>query len=547
MQKGLLLIVCFVLTFASSAQFDQIEEQIKSKPQSEETAIWLCDTAFSLHRKDPQLAQKIAELAKEKATLWKSDLALAKSNHVLGVTFWIRDEYEEALSYYLEALNYYEDLNQERGMAIINMNIGIIYDDLDQTNRSKQFYRKSEQQFRSIQDSTNLARVLNNTAVALRRSDEIDSALNYYKECLAIRLTLNDSSNIASTYNNIANLYIEKDSDIKFEDAEFAYDNLIAALKYVDHNDRTYVLTQVNMGKALTILGRFDQAEAYLEEALFEAKKKNYRIIEQWAFEYFARLYQKKGDYKSAYEYYSKSVQIDKELRNEEVNMQIDELNIKYETEKRDRQLAELERQKAIDQGIRNLLMIGITSVILVALLLILFVSQKRRKDKLAAKLKLQEMANELNIKNKEIASYTMSFLQKNQLMEELKEQINTLKKSSDISTNKELTRINRIVDNTFRSDEEWKTFQVTFDQMHDGFFKDLKKEFPDISNAELKLCALLRLNMNLKESAKILGIAADSVKTARYRLRKKLGLKTEDNLVDFLIQFEDTTKATSD
>ena len=74
---------------------------------------------------------------------------------------------------------------------------------------------------------------------------------------------------------------------------------------------------------------------------------------------------------------------------------------------------------------------------------------------------------------------------------------------------------------------------------MHDGFFKDLKQAFPEVSNAELKLCALLRLNMNLKESAKILGIAVDSVKTARYRLRKKLGLKTEDNLVDFLIQFE--------
>ena len=148
-------------------------------------------------------------------------------------------------------------------------------------------------------------------------------------------------------------------------------------------------------------------------------------------------------------------------------------------------------------------------------------------------------MSNEVTAKNKEIASFTMSFLQKNQLMEELKEQINELKKTSDISTNKELSRINRIVDNTFKSDEERKTFQITFDQMHDGFFKDLKQAFPDVSNAELKLCALLRLNMNLKESAKILGIAVDSVKTARYRLRKKLGLKTEDNLVDFLIQFE--------
>jgi len=49
----------------------------------------------------------------------------------------------------------------------------------------------------------------------------------------------------------------------------------------------------------------------------------------------------------------------------------------------------------------------------------------------------------------------------------------------------------------------------------------------------------IIRLNLNLKESAPILGISPTSVKTARYRLRKKLGLSTEENLVDFLIQID--------
>ncbi len=77
------------------------------------------------------------------------------------------------------------------------------------------------------------------------------------------------------------------------------------------------------------------------------------------------------------------------------------------------------------------------------------------------------------------------------------------------------------------------------FEELHEGFFYKLKQHFPDLGNAELKLCALLRLNMNMKESSRVLGISSDSVKTARSRLRKKLGLNTEDNLVDFLISFD--------
>ena len=89
------------------------------------------------------------------------------------------------------------------------------------------------------------------------------------------------------------------------------------------------------------------------------------------------------------------------------------------------------------------------------------------------------------------------------------------------------------------RIDQDWENFKIMFEQVHEGFFVRLKASYPDLGNAELKLCALLRLNLNLKESSQILGISSDSVKTARSRLRKKLQLSQEDNLVDFMIMFD--------
>jgi DNA-binding CsgD family transcriptional regulator len=67
-------------------------------------------------------------------------------------------------------------------------------------------------------------------------------------------------------------------------------------------------------------------------------------------------------------------------------------------------------------------------------------------------------------------------------------------------------------------------------------FYTRLKQNYPEISANDLKICALIKLNLSIKEMAAILNISPDSVKTARHRLRKKLQLSTEENLTDFIL-----------
>jgi len=71
---------------------------------------------------------------------------------------------------------------------------------------------------------------------------------------------------------------------------------------------------------------------------------------------------------------------------------------------------------------------------------------------------------------------------------------------------------------------------------LNKNFYTRLKQKYPDISTNDLKICALIKLNLSIKEMASILNISPDSVKTARHRLRKKLQLNTEDNLTDFIL-----------
>jgi len=170
-----------------------------------------------------------------------------------------------------------------------------------------------------------------------------------------------------------------------------------------------------------------------------------------------------------------------------------------------------------------------------------LYESQKAldRAELNNARLRQGQLQKELEFKTKELTTSALNFIQKNSLMQELKDKIKEIQSKSDHGLSRELNKLQHIVDHSFNLDDDWDEFRMYFEQVHHDFLGNLKKRFPDLTNKELRLCALLRLNLNIKETTSLLGISAESVKVARYRLRKKLGLVTEENLTDFLRHIE--------
>ena len=85
---------------------------------------------------------------------------------------------------------------------------------------------------------------------------------------------------------------------------------------------------------------------------------------------------------------------------------------------------------------------------------------------------------------------------------------------------------------------EVWEEFEFRFQQVHRSFYENLQSRFPELSPAEIKLAAFLRLNMTTKDIASITGQSVKSLEVARARLRKKLGITNQDiNLVNFLLE----------
>ena len=154
------------------------------------------------------------------------------------------------------------------------------------------------------------------------------------------------------------------------------------------------------------------------------------------------------------------------------------------------------------------------------------------------ARLREEELSLELSFKNKELTSYTMNFIHKNELLDELRKKLEKLKERVDASLAKELNTVIRLVQTNQNIDKDWEDFKRTFENVHHNFFSQLLSGCPELSPTELKLCALIKLNLTPKEVASMMGISLDSVKTSRYRLRKKLELPQEQSLTDFMMGF---------
>ncbi len=82
---------------------------------------------------------------------------------------------------------------------------------------------------------------------------------------------------------------------------------------------------------------------------------------------------------------------------------------------------------------------------------------------------------------------------------------------------------------------DAWQKFEIIFNSAHEDFSKKLLDKYPSITNAEIKLCILLKLGMSTKDISSVLFQSEGSVRVSRSRLRKKLELDATQNLLTFL------------
>ncbi|MCF8321034.1 MAG: LuxR family transcriptional regulator [Flavobacterium sp.] len=147
-------------------------------------------------------------------------------------------------------------------------------------------------------------------------------------------------------------------------------------------------------------------------------------------------------------------------------------------------------------------------------------------------KIRNEQLSQDVDNKNKELAVSTMSLIKKNELLSLIKED---LKNTSEESNNSIKSVIKNITKNISEEDS-WTVFKEAFDNADKDFLKKVKLAHPSLTPNDLRLCAYLRLNLSSKEVAPLINISVRSVEIKRYRLRKKMELPHEQGLVEYIL-----------
>ncbi len=168
------------------------------------------------------------------------------------------------------------------------------------------------------------------------------------------------------------------------------------------------------------------------------------------------------------------------------------------------------------------------------------FRREQEEKEHELTKLRAEQLETELKHKSGELADSTINLVRKNDILRTLDEKMQTLSDSimqndSKAVQKQAISRIRHEIKRNMEDDDNWERFQENFNIVYDNYLGTLVSMFPTLKKNDLKLCAYLKMGLSSKEIASLLNTNLRSVETARYRLRKKLGLEGGANLTGFL------------
>lgn len=148
---------------------------------------------------------------------------------------------------------------------------------------------------------------------------------------------------------------------------------------------------------------------------------------------------------------------------------------------------------------------------------------------------KQQSLQDELDIKMRELSSNLILLSQKNILIKSVVQKIEKIQSKSEGEVSRDLLRLIRFINSQDIFDENWEKLKIHFTEMNPDFFKKIKQQAEGITEKDLRHCAYLKIGLSVKETSQLLGVLPKSIEMARYRIKKKFKLESEEKLTDFI------------
>lgn len=446
--------------------------------------------------------------------------------------------YFESYKEYKKSLCYFTKVDDTLNIANNCVTIGNIFQELGEPNKAYDYLHRADSLYRLCNQKTYLIKNKLNIANVLNSKGERKKAIQTLLWATRQEDVKNDTVFMLQVYASLSSA----SNNIKLTEF-YSRKAYRLAKKYRD--EELLMQASLNMGAVYVNTNKSDSALLFYRKVwTYLQRNKNNRFLLP-TLGGMANSFWMQERWDSAYIYLNKFLIYQKSLR------KAGNLSEVYRQESRaaiDNYEATLARQQAEAMLHRIVLILILAVVVLVCGFACYgFWSQRRKalakkriqeleNKELATRLKNEELQFELEMdsKNRELVSNSLMLIEKNQMLDELLQRIDNGGDAGQITRSTVIELKNQIRAHASEEDE-WHKFRAHFEQVHPGFFIRLKEMHPALTEYELRLCAYIRTGMYGKQIAMMLSVQPDSIKKSRTRLRKKLRLRQEDSLEDFL------------
>lgn len=278
----------------------------------------------------------------------------------IGGYYYYQSNFVKGTDYMLQALRIYEAINDKEGQGAALNNLGSLYNDKKDYPNALIHFKKALAIKQKLNQGRALASTMLNIGNVYYEQKQMDTAFYWYQQSLANAIKYENKKGVSSARSNIGNIYFDRG---QYQQAITEYEASLV-IDRERNNQEGIAVGLINKGHALVKLKKFDESIILLKDGLAQVRVIDYKFHVQNALKYLAEAYSGKQDNKNAYSYLQEYVNVHDSVYTEESNQRVAEMQTLYETEKKDKEIVLLNKEKEVQRK-TNIFLIVLTALIL--------------------------------------------------------------------------------------------------------------------------------------------------------------------------------------
>lgn len=538
-------LLAFLIALLTIQPTNWAQAQNKSK---QEVQV-LIDSAISkMYQKDHIVSLEMLIEARQLSNQYQYEQQKFIATNNIAANYFMMADFGEALNFYLEAYDLaIKNENKENIMTVQN-NISILYLHEDKLDKAYEYSTKAFDYAKESGNSEKIAMYGINIALMLNKMGKLDEASDYIsiaEKNILPKSNFQEFIQFAIAENNL----FKGNLDL----AEKQANEVLEKLKGT-HNQENRIFIYLVLAQVYLKKNQFDLAEKQVQLALNEAITVQTKID---SFEILVRIYTQAHELKKAISYQDSIIIAKDSLHRERSSMYYENGKIKFEIQNYQYDLEESQRKIQASQQLMYTISIASLIIILIGIWAFrmngikfkqkqkiaelelakekadhLLLEKQLKEREVLASLENERLKNELEKKNRKLATRALQLSNKNEVIEEVVKMVNAL---PEFSKNEALKKNLLELKIQLKNENQLESFFTHFEEANPEFILKLQTIHPDLNPNEIRFITYVMMNLNNKEISSLLNITPQSARKRKERISKKLNISEGESLYGYL------------